>query len=124
MIDRKDRIMSAVVDVFNASAFGLILSIIISLLSIQDGEVNWMNDYGYYLPVIFLVLKDVLGLSLGKRFNNLKIVRADRAQVKLKDKLFRNLTLVFYPIEGLFAIINPDRRIGDYLAKTKLDYRN
>ncbi len=124
MIERIDRMMSAIVDVFNASAFGLILSVIISLLSIDNGAINWMHVYGYYLPIIFLIIKDVLGLSLGKRFNNLEVVRIDGVKAKFIDKLLRNLTLLFYPVEVLFAIINPNRRIGDYLARTKLVYRS
>jgi uncharacterized RDD family membrane protein YckC len=36
--------------------------------------------------------------------------------------LARNLTIVFWPIEVIFVLVNPQRRLGDYIAGTRIEY--
>ena len=59
------------------------------------------------------------GQSLGKRIMNIKVVMNDGSPLTLLAALFRAIPLILVPIE-LFMIITQDKRIGDYLAKTKV----
>ena len=34
----------------------------------------------------------------------------------------RNLTIPIWPIEIIFVLINPKRRLGDFIAATRIDY--
>ncbi len=79
----------------------------------------------YYLNIFAFSLyfnKDIyLGRSPAKRILKLQIVdiKTNRPANPLKC-LVRNLTLVLWPIEAIVGLINNERRIGDFIAGTKL----
>jgi hypothetical protein len=61
------------------------------------------------------------GQSPIKRINGYQVVDVSTLQPANKIKcLVRNVTALLWPIEAIFALINPQRRIGDFIAGTKL----
>jgi uncharacterized RDD family membrane protein YckC len=79
----------------------------------------------YYMNICAFSLyfnKDIyLGRSIAKRVFRLQIVdiKTNKPANPLRC-LVRNLTLVLWPIEVVAALINNERRIGDFIAGTKL----
>ncbi len=79
----------------------------------------------YYMNIFAFSLyfnKDIyLGRSIAKRVLKLQIVdiKTNKPANPLKCYV-RNLTLVFWPIEVIAGLINNERRIGDFIAGTKL----
>ncbi len=66
--------------------------------------------------------KDILlGRSPAKRLFKFQIIdyKTNRPANPIKC-LFRNMTLILWPIEVIFGLINNERRVGDYIAGTKL----
>ena len=66
--------------------------------------------------------KDAIkGKSPAKRILGLVIVNDRTGEVADPIRLvIRNITLVFWPIEVIFSIFSPERRIGDFIAGTKV----
>lgn len=61
------------------------------------------------------------GRSIAKRILKLQLVDNKTGQVASPLKCFaRNIFCVLWPIEGIVALINPSRRIGDFVAGTRL----
>ncbi|RAV97794.1 RDD family protein [Pseudochryseolinea flava] len=79
----------------------------------------------YYLNLFAFPLyfnKDIyLGRSLGKRILKLQLIDIKTGQPANALRCFvRNLTIILWPIEGILALANNERRIGDFIAGTKL----
>jgi uncharacterized RDD family membrane protein YckC len=79
----------------------------------------------YYLNIFAFSLyfnKDIyLGRSIAKRILKLQLVDVKTNTPANPIKCFiRNITTILWPIEGIVALINNQRRIGDYIAGTKL----
>src|SRR5688572_6713391 len=79
----------------------------------------------YYLNIFAFSLyfnKDIfLGRSPAKRILKFQVVNASTGEpANPLRSLIRNLTIILWPIEAIVALINPGRRIGDYLAGTRL----
>ncbi len=70
----------------------------------------------------FYLCKDIFGgQSIAKRIFKLQLVHNTTGQVASPLRCFiRNLFIVFWPIEAIIALINPSRRLGDFVAGTKL----
>lgn len=68
--------------------------------------------------------KDIFnGRSPAKRILKLQVIDAKTNEVATPLKcLIRNLTIVIWPIEVIFILIDPKRRIGDKIAGTRIDY--
>ena len=60
--------------------------------------------------------------SLSKRLMGLVIIdnKTDKGASSLKC-FIRNLTIPFWPIEVILSLINPSRRLGDYIANTRIE---
>lgn len=79
----------------------------------------------YYLNIFAFSLyfnKDIiLARSPAKRVLKLQVVDVKTGKPASPVRcLFRNITLVLWPIEAIVALANPERRIGDFIAGTKL----
>lgn len=68
--------------------------------------------------------KDMIqGKSVAKRAFKLEVVDIKTGEVASSLKCFiRNLTIAFWPIEVIAVLINPSRRIGDFIAGTRVDF--
>lgn len=79
----------------------------------------------FYLTTIIISLflsKDCyMGMSIGKRMLRLRVVDNKMgSQANPFFCLVRNLTIVIWPVEAIFSLFNRERRIGDFIAGTKL----
>lgn len=79
----------------------------------------------YYMNIFAFSLyfnKDIyLGRSIAKRIIKLQIVDIKTNKPANPIRCFvRNLTLILWPIEVIVGLINNERRIGDFIAGTKL----
>ncbi|WP_289056136.1 RDD family protein [Carboxylicivirga marina] len=68
--------------------------------------------------------KDIFnGRSPAKRILKLQVIDNKTGQVANSLKcLVRNLTIPLWPLEVIFVLINPKRRLGDRIAGTRIDY--
>lgn len=63
------------------------------------------------------------GRSPAKRILKMQVINNKTNMVASPLKcLLRNVTIIFWPIEVLFVLVNPKRRIGDLIAGTRIDY--
>ena len=116
-------IMSFVIGIIAIILFG------IGYLIIENPNKSELPDWMMSIP-IFLALvifsvyfnKDAIkGKSPAKRILGLIIVDNKSGEIANPIKTFiRNTTLIFWPIEVIFTLFSPERRIGDYLAGTKV----
>jgi len=79
----------------------------------------------YYLNIVGFSLyfnKDIImGRSIAKRTLKLQVVNNKTGQPANPLKcLVRNLTILIWPIEVIVALLNNERRIGDFIAGTRL----
>ena len=70
---------------------------------------------------VFICKDTVKGLSFGKLLMGIRVVKTSGKPVDSLSALLRNLSLLVWPIEALAIVINSKkRRLGDYLADTKV----
>ncbi|HEY5751278.1 MAG TPA: RDD family protein [Chryseolinea sp.] len=77
----------------------------------------------YSLVVVSLYFnKDCLqGRSIAKRILKLQVVNFGTVKPANPIRcLIRNITLFIWPLEAIVAMINPGRRLGDFIAGTEL----
>ena len=80
--------------------------------------------FGYLVLIMsWLVLKDCLKMSPGKRLFKVKVVdKRTRKEARCVMKMGRNIfLLLFFPVEVVLKISTPKSRLGDMLANTVLE---
>jgi len=87
-------------------------------LATQEGGIIWH----VYIAFLLYFIKDIFGsASLGKRGLNVVLVDAKTGRkASPLQTVIRNATLFLWPIEFIVALISPSRRLGDFIARTKL----
>lgn len=85
-----------------------------------SGPLLYIGLFGFAL----YFCKDCInGRSLAKRITKLQVVDNTTGQVASPLKCFvRNIFCVIWPVEVIVTLINPNRRIGDRVAGTKVIY--
>ena len=78
-----------------------------------------------YLAVLAFALylwKDSIGgRSLAKRITKLQLIdNVTGLPASPLQSVIRNITIIVWPVEALLAMLNPERRLGDRLAGTRL----
>lgn len=75
----------------------------------------------WLIPILFFNKDFFNGRSPGKHEAGLQILDINTGLPATSTQcLIRNCTVIILPIELLFLCFSPERRIGDYLAKTKV----
>ena len=84
--------------------------------------------YNLFLVLMLLYLnKDAIqGRSLGKRLIKHQVIEYKTGSIANPFKCFiRNILTPVWPIEVIAILINPERKIGDFIAGTKVvSYKN
>ena len=95
----------------------------------NDNPLNTKNTIDWTMLIMVLGLslyfnKDMIqGKSIAKRALKQEVVDIKTGEVASSLKcLIRNITIALWPIEVIAVLINPPRRIGDFIAGTKVDY--
>ena len=113
-MDRRKRLLSAFVDHFAMAFIGVPIAMLIDKLA---------NQELLGLGVLWLIYanKDFLqGRSIAKRKLGLVVINHRTGLTAGPFRCFiRNATIVLWPIELVMLLINPARRLGDYLAETE-----
>lgn len=76
----------------------------------------------FSLIFFILINKDFYnGRSVAKRIFGYQVIDNKTNAVASELKcMFRNVTLLIWPLEGLISLIHPERRLGDLIAGTRL----
>lgn len=82
--------------------------------------------YGFILGFAMYFNKDFFdGRSPAKRILKNQVINNKTGEVAGPLKcLLRNLTIPIWPLEAIFILINPQRRLGDYIAGTRIEPYN
>lgn len=91
----------------------------------ETDSIGLLGGPGFYAGLFGFALyfcKDVVnGRSLAKRILKLQVVKNSSGEVASPMQCFvRNLLCVIWPVEVIMVLVNPQRRLGDLLAGTKL----
>jgi len=106
-----------------------LISFGLTYLFLRNSEQEVYLESQAIIPfILFLVLfsvyvnKDgIKGKSPAKRFLGFVVVDNKTGRIANPIKtMLRNSTLLIWPIEVIVALFSPSRRIGDYIAGTKL----
>jgi len=76
----------------------------------------------FSIMVFTIINKDFYnGKSVAKRIHGYQIIdnKTNLAASEMQC-MTRNLTMIIWPLEGLITLFNPSRRLGDFIAGTKL----
>jgi len=132
-VDSGKRLASMILDHMFMTFIGMLF--VIPLFTIQMSalvnaghnpvDLNVFSSPFIYIAITGFVLyfcKDSInGRSIGKRILKLQVVNnATDAPASPVQCLVRNLFCIIWPIEVLVTLGNPNRRIGDYVAGTKV----
>jgi len=128
----KTRLISMLLDHF-IMTFGIVIIILIIIgmvylvmrFFLDSNFPEWLLNIAIFLGVVTFSVypcKDLVqGKSPAKRILGLIVV--DNKTEKIASPIqsvLRNVTLLLFPIEGIFLLFSPERRIGDYIAGTKI----
>jgi len=104
----------------------LILIIVIAnlIVWILSGNLFYSTEFEYilyFLATIGILTKDLIfrNKSIGKKILGLEVKNNDNTTSSILKIILRNITYVFWPIEGLIVLIS-NKRIGDIVFKTKV----
>jgi len=113
---KKKRLLAMIID------FAIIMLISQVFIFMSFIEQNYLMKITFSIMFSLFLCRDNLnGQSLGKRLMKIQVIDNDTLQTTTSPKyILRNLFLCIWPIELLFVFINGERRIGDYVANTKI----
>ncbi|WP_345052542.1 hypothetical protein [Hymenobacter glaciei] len=113
-MNRRKRLCSAFVDHFTIALVGVPVAMLIDKLIKQE-------SIGIGVLCIIYANKDFLqGRSIAKRILGFVVVnRRTKSAASPLRCFIRNITILIWPIEVIMLLINPARRLGDYLAGTE-----
>lgn len=84
----------------------------------MGGGFGYLSTFGF---AIYFCKDCINGRSIAKRILKLQVVDNSTGQVASPLKCFiRNIFIIIWPIEGIIALTNPSRRLGDRVAGTKI----
>ena len=106
----------------------LIIAVIMSVafLAVQTIKSQTLLQFLSSLMITLLLCKDNIdGQSFGKRIMKIQIVdeKANKKVSKVRY-IVRNLFVIFWIVEVFILFISKNKRIGDYVARTKVITKN
>lgn len=113
---KKKRLVAMIID------FAIIMLISQVFVFMSFIEQNYLMKITFSIMFSLFLCRDNLnGQSLGKRLMKIQVVDNSTMQTVTSFKyILRNLFLCVWPIELILVLINGDRRLGDYVLKTKI----
>lgn len=86
-------------------------------------ETHPVETFLFYAILVIYLNKDIAnGKSLSKRILGLVVIDYKTGEPASEFKCFlRNITIIFWPIEVIVSLFSPNRRLGDFIANTKLE---
>lgn len=87
-------------------------------------EQMWLGGTAFIFIIgsaVYLCKDSIQGRSVAKRATKLQVVENASGKVASPLRCFvRNLTFFLFPLEVIVALVNPSRRIGDFIAGTRV----
>jgi len=116
------RILSAIIDQISLVVVSIIIFSISEKLASTPQEINSIEVNTAIVLFSFFLNKDIyFGKSIGKYFTGLRVVSARTGNPASPIQCaLRNLFVLLWPLEALFLFLSPKRRIGDFVAGTKV----
>ena len=107
-----------IIELIAVVLWGVTLFLTISPETPVEQNVVYIVAVLYLWQFVLLCLKDAFGISLGKRVNRMQIVPVDpeKEDVRFWQKVVRNITLLFWPIEALCVIMTGTRLADKWLG--------
>ncbi|MDP2540049.1 MULTISPECIES: RDD family protein [Tenacibaculum] len=118
------RVSSMLLDHFIMCLLTIPLGIIVSVIVFKF-ELTHTKSIGmilFSIPMFIYMNKDFLkAKSPAKRIMGYQIIDIKTSKPASEFQCFlRNLTIIGWPLEVIVGLINPQRRLGDFLANTKV----
>lgn len=89
----------------------------------NKGAIDWTLIVMCFGMSLYFNKDMIQGKSIAKRALKQEVVNVKTGEVASTLKCFvRNLTIAVWPIEVIAVLINPSRRIGDFIAGTRVDF--
>jgi uncharacterized RDD family membrane protein YckC len=86
-------------------------------------SIDWMMFVIIFGMSLYLNKDMIQGKSIAKRALKQEVIDIKNEQVASSLKcLIRNITIFVWPIEVIVVLINPSRRLGDLIARTRVGY--
>lgn len=115
------RILSAILDQISLGVSFIIFSIGKEFASTPEGIHNMKVTTAIVLFSLFLNKDIFFGKSIGKSFVGLMVVSSKTGIPASPIRcMIRNLFILIWPIEVLMLFFSPERRIGDFVAGTRV----
>ena len=123
------RLISAFIDLFISCAISVVVMIIGVVLNLDFTITHYSAHYisihnssliCAFAITIILMKDSINGKSVGKIVQKLQLQNAHGGIASPVQCFIRNVFLFLIPIEFVFIIFRPNRRIGDYIASTIL----
>lgn len=110
------RIISIFIDHFIVSLLAVIFWRLTLLIVKDDNDLFFWFALGVYFN------KDIFKTnSIGKSIMGFRVVEAkSNSEANGLKCLMRNLSIIIWPIEVVLLLVNNERRLGDYIAGTKV----
>lgn len=87
------------------------------------GAIDWSLILMCFGMSLYFNKDMIQGKSIAKRALKQEVVDIKTGEVASALKCFvRNLTIAIWPIEVIVVLINPSRRIGDFIAGTRVEF--
>ena len=106
--------------------FGMLSSIVLHSL-ILENYLLWHDQPlvivlgGLFTSALFAAKDSFRGQGIGKRLLGIRVVNQDGKPASAFQCFIRNISLMIWPIEGLFMTLNSNKkRMGDYFAQTQV----
>jgi len=117
------RILSAIIDQASLVVSSIILFTIgEELASTPKGFHKIMVNTAIVLFSLFLNKDISFGKSIGKAFVGLRVVSSSTGSpASAIQCMIRNLFVLIWPLEALMLLFSPKRRIGDFVAGTRVE---
>lgn len=115
---KKKRILACLIDFITIIFLVNIIGYIVEK-SIVFSSYFWIIMIA--LLFISILLKDLMfkNQSIGKKIMNISVKSLDNTVPSIPIIMFRNITLVLWPLEGIILLIT-NKRIIDLILKTKV----
>ena len=115
----QDRLKSMIVDFSIMCVTSIPFVLLIFIFKLEN--VLAFQVFVISLLSSLFICKDLVGeKSIGKRVVNLKIICVDQSRVSPFKLILRNIFSFIWPIEIVMCLINPERKLGDIVFKTKV----
>ncbi len=115
----KKRLKALLVDIIILGVLGILILIIFMIVV----DKNFLCIYSLTIAIVYSLFfcKDVInGQSIGKKMLKLQIITEKGKAASLRSLIIRNMIALMQPIDALYMINNPGKRLGDIVCKTRV----